>query len=288
MIFSAGSRDYTYCRSQEGFQTIQSSGFTNLIPLNAIGAIYGFFSSIGDLGLFSFRVFQEALRRPLEIDETIKQVFEIGWRSVPLLAASGFAFGIVLALETRAEMQAFGAQAMIPQAVSYGLIKDVGPVLAALLIAGRAGAGIGAELGGMRVTEQIDALECIGVDSFKYLVVTRVVACVIALPLLTTILDFAGIAGGIVATHVELHMSMGSFLNDAFSTMSWSDYIPPTVATVVFGFIIGAVSCYLGYNAAQGATGVGRASTRSVVLSSLLVILFDVIVVRFILFWFPG
>lgn len=256
-------------------------------PLNAIDSISALFGSIGDLGFFMSRVFRQALRPPFEVDETIKQLFEIGWRSLPLIIASGFAFGIVLTLETRAEMEAFGAVALIPQAVSYGLIKDVGPVLAALLMSGRAGAGIGAELGGMRVTEQIDALECIGVDSFKYLVVTRVTACVIALPLLTTIIVFAGIAGGIVAAHVELHMTMRAFMNDAFTGLGWSDYIPPIVATVVFGFIIGVVSSYLGYNAAQGATGVGRASTRSVVLSSLLVILFDVIIVKFILFWFP-
>jgi phospholipid/cholesterol/gamma-HCH transport system permease protein len=253
-----------------------------------VNLLSAFFGSVGDFGLFSFRIFREIFRRPIEIDETIKQVFEIGWRSLPLVATSGFAFGIVLALETRAEMQAFGAQAMIPEAVSYGLIKDIGPILAALLIAGRAGAGIGAELGGMRVTEQIDALECLAVDSFKYLCVTRVAACVIALPLLTAVLNFAGLAGGIVALHISLHMSTRSFLNDAFSTMSFSDYIPPTVATVAFGFIIGAVSSFLGYRASQGATGVGRASTRSVVLSSLLVILFDVIIVKFILFWFPG
>lgn len=255
--------------------------------MNTIASIYDVFGSIGDLGLFSFRVFRQIFRRPVEVDETVKQLFEIGWRSLPLIIASGFAFGIVLALETRAEMESFGAKAMIPEAVSYGLIKDVGPVLVALLIAGRVGAGIGAELGGMRVTEQIDALECIGVDSFKYLVVTRVAACVIALPILTTIFDFAGIAGGIVAVHVDLQMSTATFMNDAFSTMGWSDYVPSILTTVVFGFIIGIVSSYLGYNAAQGATGVGRASTRSVVLSSLLVILFDVIVVRFILFWFP-
>lgn len=140
----------------------------------------------------------------------------------------------------------------------------------------------------MRVTEQIDALESLAIDSFKYLVVTRIVACVIALPILTTLLNFSGLVGGMVSDLLALHMSVRLFLNNAFSTMGWSDYMPPTIKTVVFGFIIGTVSCYLGYTATQGSTGVGRASTRSVVLSSLLVILSDVILVKIILFWFPG
>ena len=158
-----------------------------------------FFHWIGELGLFGFRAIRECFRPPFEIAEITKQIFEAGWRSGPLVIASGFAFGIVLALQTRSSMEAFGAEAMIPQAVSYGLFRDVGPLVASLLIAGRVGAGIGAELGGMRVTGQIDALESLAVDSFKYLVVTRIVACVIALPILTTLLNFAGLAGGIVS-----------------------------------------------------------------------------------------
>jgi phospholipid/cholesterol/gamma-HCH transport system permease protein len=182
----------------------------------------------------------------------------------------------------------FGAQSMIPQAVSYGLFKDMGALITALLVAGRVGAGIGAELAGMRVTEQIDALEALAIDSFKYLVVTRVVACVIAMPILTTLLNFSGLIGGMASDLWALHMSWRLFINDAFGTMGWSDYVPPTLKTVVFGFIIGTVSCYLGYTATQGAAGVGRASTRSVVFSSLLVILADVVLVKSIQFWYPG
>lgn len=244
-----------------------------------------FFRSVGEVGLFGLRAIRDTFRRPFEVKETVHQLFEIGWRSSPLIILSGLAFGAVLALQTRASMENFGAQSMIPQAVSYGLFTDVGPLLAALLISGRVGAGIGAELAGMRVTEQIDALEALAIDSFKYLVVTRVVACVIAMPILTLLLNFSGLLGGMVSDLLALHMSMRLFLNDAFSTMSWSNYIPPVVKTVVFGFIIGTLSCYLGYTARQGAAGVGRASKRSVVLSSLLVILVNVILVKSILFW---
>jgi phospholipid/cholesterol/gamma-HCH transport system permease protein len=164
----------------------------------------------------------------------------------------------------------------------------MGPLLTALLVSGRVGAGIGAELAGMRITEQIDAIEALAIDSFKYLVVTRIIACVIAMPVLTLLLDFAGLVGGMAADLFTLHMSVRLFLANAFSSMSWSDFVPPTLQTVVFGFIIGTLSCYLGYNASQGAAGVGRASTRSVVFSSVLVILAEVILVKGIQFWFPA
>ncbi len=254
---------------------------------SCVGRLENFFERAGELGVFGFRAISQSFRRPLEFDETTRQIFEIGWRSVPLVAVSGFALGMVLALQTRASMAAFGAQAMIPQAVSLGLFRDVGPLFTGLLISGRVGAGIGAELGGMRVTQQVDALESLAVDSFKFLVVTRVVACIIALPVLTTILNFSGVIGGMISELVAAHVSVRLFINEAFGPMSWSDYIPFTAKTVVFGFIIGTVSSFLGYTATQGAAGVGRASTRSVVLSSLLLILSEVILVKCILFWFP-
>lgn len=239
--------------------------------------------------MFGLRAIRDAFRPPFELAETTRQIFEVGWRSLPLIIASGFAFGIVLSLQTRSSMVSFGAEAMIPEAVSIGLFRDIGPIITALLIAGRVGAGIGAELAGMRVTEQIDALESLAVNSFKYLVVTRIVACVVAMPILTILLDFSGLAGGILSDKFAPHsMSLTLYLTDAFSPMGWSDYIPPTIKTVVFGFIIGTVSCFLGYTATQGAAGVGRASTRSVVFSSLLVMLSDVILVKLILFWYPG
>lgn len=247
-----------------------------------------FFDSVGKLSLFGLRAIRDAYRPPFEFEEIINQIFEVGWRTGPLVIVSGFAFGVVIALQTRSEMVSFGATAMIPETVSLGIFTDMGPLLTALLVSGRVGAGIGAELAGMRVTEQIDALEALAIDSFKYLVVTRVVACVLALPILTLLLDFSGLLGGMAADTIALHMSFPLFLRGAFGSMSWSNYIPPTLETVVFGFIIGTLSSYLGYNAKQGAEGVGRASTRSVVFSSLLVILAEVILVKSTQFWWPG
>ena len=158
---------------------------------------------------------------------------------------------------------------------------------AALLLSGRIGAGIGAELGPMPVTEQIDALEASAVDAFRYLVVTRVVACVIALPLLTTIMNFAGILGGFAAETVATGMGVELYFNRAFSVVEMSDYIPATLKTMVFGFIIATVASYLGFNTSTGTEGVGRASTRAVVASSMLIIVVNVLLVRLILFVYP-
>lgn len=249
--------------------------------------IVSFFEKAGELALFGYRAIRELFRRPFEVEEITRRVVEVGWRSVPLVVASGFAVGIVLSLHTRSSMVRFGAGAMIPEVMSLALFREMGPLMVGLLISGRVGAGIGAELAGMRVTEQIDALESLAIDSFKYLVVTRVAACIIAVPILTTLLNFAGLVGGFISETTASHMSFHLYINSAFDQMDWSDYIPPTLKTLVFGFIIGTVSSFLGYNAKQGASGVGRASTRSVVLSSLLMILTNVILVKSIFFWFP-
>jgi phospholipid/cholesterol/gamma-HCH transport system permease protein len=249
--------------------------------------VIGFFDTAGDLGLFGGRALREAFRPPFEFSEFLEQIVQVGWRSTPLVAACGFAVGLVLSLQTRASLVRFGAQAMIPEVTALALVRDMGPLLVGLLVAGRVGAGIGAELAGMRVTEQIDALESLAIDSFKYLVVTRVLACILAMPILTTISNFSGLVGGFVGETFESHISFHQYLVHDFDDMDWSDYIPPTAKTVVFGFIIGTVSCFLGYTAKGGAAGVGQASTRSVVLSSLLMILADVILVKVIFFWFP-
>jgi phospholipid/cholesterol/gamma-HCH transport system permease protein len=243
---------------------------------------------LGGLSLFAGRVIRECFRGPLEFTEILKHVFEIGWRSAPLIVLSGVAVGAVLSMHTRATLARFGAEAMIPTALAFALVRETGPLITGLLVSGRVGAGIGAALGGMRVTEQIDALESLAVDSFKYLVVTRVLACVVALPLLTVLMNLSGLMGGFLGETVISHMSFSFFLRSAFGSLGFSDYIPPTLKTMVFGFIIGVTSSYLGYNTKGGAEGVGRASTQSVVLSSIFLIVVNVVLVKFIFFWFPG
>ena len=243
---------------------------------------------LGGLSLFSAQVVRESFRRPFEFGETLRQIFEIGARSAPLIALSGLAVGAVLSMHTRSTLERFGAVAMIPTALAFALVKETGPLITGLLISGRVGAGIGAELGGMRVTEQIDALESLAVNSFKYLVVTRVLACAVALPLLTVLMNFAGLIGGYGAEAAISGVSFRLYFSHAFNSLTFSDFLPPTLKTVVFGLIIGSTSSYLGYNATGGAEGVGRVSTQSVVFSSAFLILIDVILVKFITFLYPG
>ena len=242
---------------------------------------------VGDVALFGARALYEAVLPPYEFKETWRHVFEIGWRSLPLVALSGFAIGVVLSMHTRASLERFGAEAMIPAGLAIALIRETGPLTAGLLVAGRVGAGIGAELGAMKVTEQIDALEAVAVDSFKFLAVTRILACIIAMPLLTTIIDFCGIVGGYVAETTVSGMSAQLYFHRAFSIVEFSDFIPATFKTAVFGFIIGTVASYLGFNTTQGTEGVGRTSTSSVVFSSISIILVNVVLVKLIFFVFP-
>ena len=242
---------------------------------------------IGDAALFAAKAFREVFIPPFEFRETIRQIYELGLKSAPLIGVAGMAVGVVLSMHTRASLERFGAESMIPAGLAMALVRETGPLTAGLLLSGRLGAGIGAELGAMRVTEQIDALEASAVDSFRYLVVTRVIACVIALPILTTLMNFAGMVGGFLAETTATGMSLSLYFNRAFSLIDMSDYVPATLKTMVFGFIIATTSSYLGFTTESGTEGVGRASTRAVVLSSILIIVSNVLLVRLIFFIFP-
>ncbi len=243
---------------------------------------------IGKVGQFAFRAVRRALLPPFEFRMIGQQIVEVGSKSVVLVLCSGFAVGVVLSFHTSASLIRFGAEAMIPAVESLGFFNDIGPLVAGLLVAGRVGAGIGAELANMRVTEQIDAIESLSIDSFKLLVVPRLIACTIALPILTVFTDVAGLTGGYLAERTNSQLSLQLYVERAFSQISWASFIPPTAKTAVFGLIIGLISSYFGYTTNEGASGVGRASTNSVVVSSLLIILVDVVLVKLIFFLFPG
>jgi phospholipid/cholesterol/gamma-HCH transport system permease protein len=258
------------------------------VLVSAIVAAEDAIEWFGGLSLFTGRAVRELFRRPFEFTEVLKQVFEIGWRSAPLIILSGLAVGAVLSMHTRSTLERFGAESMIPTALAFALVTETGPLISGLLVSGRVGAGIGAELGGMRVTEQIDALDSLAVNSFKYLVVTRVMACIIALPLLTVLMNLSGLLGGYLAETLVSGASFTFYFRSAFNGLAFTNYIPPTIKTIVFGLIIGSTSAYLGYNATGGAEGVGRASTQSVVLSSIFLIVANVILVKCIFFLFPG
>ena len=250
-------------------------------------SVSSFFALIGDLSVFGLKAIRDAFRPPLEIDYLLTQIVQIGWNSLSLILASGFALGVVMTLHTRSTLVQFGAEAEIPNFQAMSFLNEIGPLVAALLVAGRVGAGIGAELANMRATEQIDAIETLSINSFKFLVVTRIVACILVLPVLTLFMNFTGIFGGFVSESLISHMSLTLYLDRAFLDIALANFIPPTLKTAVFGFIIGTVSCFYGYTMNEGSEGVRRAATNSVVVSSLLIILSDVILVKLIFFIFP-
>ena len=245
-------------------------------------------SEVGSMGAFAVRAIRVAFRRPFEVNEVMRQIYTVGWRSLPLVMTSGLAIGVVLSMHTRATMERFGAEALIPAALAIAMFSETGPLMTGLLVSGRVGAGIGAELGGMRVTEQIDALESLAVDSFHYLAVTRIIACMIAMPILTAVMNFSGLVGGFLAETAISSVSLRLYFHQAFAGINFVDYALPTLKTVVFGFIIGTVSSYLGYTATGGSEGIGRASTRSVVFSSMVLIVINVLLVRIIFLFFPA
>jgi phospholipid/cholesterol/gamma-HCH transport system permease protein len=242
---------------------------------------------IGKVSLFALRIFQDVFRRPFEGAQITRQVAEVGTKSLPLVIASGFALGTVMTLHTRSTLVTFGAGSMIPTVQALAFFVEIGPLVAGLLLAGRVGSGIGAVLANMRATEQIDGIESLSIDSFKFLVIPRVVACVLALPLLTIFMDFSGLLGGFLSEFFSSHISFHLYITRAFADFDWSNFIPPTVKTTVFGFIIGTISAFFGYTTNEGARGVGKAATNSVVVSSLLIILADVILIKCIFFAFP-
>lgn len=246
-----------------------------------------FFEFVGRVTLFGLRAIRDAFRPPYEGQYLLKQFQNIGVASLPLIAASGLALGVVMTLHTRSTLVQFGAEAEIPTFQAQAFFNEIGPLVAALLVAGRVGAGIGAELANMRATEQIDAIETLSVDSFKLLVVTRILACTLMLPLLTVFMNAMGVLGGFFSEHVISNLSWRLYIERAFGGIFVANYVPPTLKTAVFGFLIGTISSYFGYTTNEGSDGVRRASTNSVVVSSLAIILADVVLVKCIFFLYP-
>jgi phospholipid/cholesterol/gamma-HCH transport system permease protein len=254
---------------------------------NAVGEmLIGFFDWFGQLGAFCGRLVRAAILPPYEWRELLRQCDMIGSLSLPLVALAGAATGIVLSMETRDSLSRFGAKTMLPAVIVFSIIKESGPIITGLVVSGRVGAGIGAELGSMKVTEQVDAMEASGVDPFRYLVATRVLACILMLPLLTLAADFCGVFMGWIANNLQESITARLFFQNGFKTVDFSDFLPSTLKTAVFGLIIGVIACFEGMRTTGGTAGVGRSTTSSVVLASLFVILADVLLVRLILAFF--
>ena len=241
--------------------------------------VKSFLIEIGELSYFGGRFFKELFSRPFEFKELMRQCYNMGNRSLLLVGVTGFILGLVMTLQSRPTLMEFGAESWMPSMVSISIVREIGPVIIALICAGRISSGIGAELGSMRVTEQIDAMEVSGTNPFKYLVVTRILAATLMIPLLIIYGDAIALLGSAIIEYLKGDVSFLLYFNSAFNVLSFSDLIPATVKSFFFGFAIGLVGCYKGYYCSRGTVGVCEASNAAVVYTSMLLFVIDFIAV---------
>lgn len=239
-----------------------------------------YFTGIHKAYKFTALFFKEAFKRPFHLREVINQCFEVGLKSLALISLTGFIVGIVFTKQSRPSLEDFGATSWLPSLIGIAIIKALGPLVTALICAGKVGSSIGAELGSMRVTEQIDAMEVSAINPFKYLVVTRVMATTIAIPVLALYCSFVALYGSYINVHAEETVSIISFYQNAFKTINFLDITTAVFKTIVYGFTIGIVGCYKGYNATQGTRGVGKAANQAVVLAMFLIFVEEVMIVQ--------
>ncbi len=242
---------------------------------------------VGGLTQFSVEFFKQIFLPPYEVEEVRKHMIELGIKTLPIVSLTGFIIGLVLAMQTQPVLARFGAEAFLPGSVGISIVREIGPVLTALIFAGRVSSGIGAELGSMRVTEQIDAMEVSAVNPFKFLVVTRIFACTFILPILTVYVIFIALFGAYIAVVLVQNMTWEFYTGSVIKSVQFGDAIPGVAKTFVFGYIVGLVGAYKGFTASNGTEGVGRAATTAVVVASLLILIFDMVLVKVTLWLWP-
>lgn len=238
------------------------------------------FEDTGKVALFSGKFFKEVFIPPYQINEFIRQCYAIGYKSLPLVTITGFIMGLVLTIQSRPTMAKFGAESWLPSMVSLSLIREIAPVITALICAGKIASGIGAELGSMKVTEQIDAMEVSAINPFKYLVVTRILATTLMIPLLVLYADFIGIFGGFIGYNIHGQITLYRYFSDVFEHLEFLDVIPAIIKTFFFGFFIGMIGCYKGFTAENGTESVGKAANSAVVTASLSIFIIDMVAVQ--------
>ncbi|MGB5238250.1 MAG: ABC transporter permease [Flavobacteriaceae bacterium] len=241
--------------------------------------VRNFFIEVGEMSFFAGRFFKEAVKPPFEFKELLRQCYQMGNRSLVLVLVTGFIIGLVLTLQSRPTLVEFGAESWMPDMVGISIVRELGPVITALVCAGRIASGIGAELGSMRVTEQIDAMEVSGTNPFKYLVVTRILAATLMLPLLVIVGDAVALYGSAMVENFKGNVSFQLYFYRVFDALSFGDLIPATIKSFFFGFAIGLVGCFKGYNSKKGTAGVGLAANSAVVFTSMLLFVIDFIAV---------
>jgi phospholipid/cholesterol/gamma-HCH transport system permease protein len=261
------------------FATLQTTRLSEK-TLAKTKAASNFITDVADVYLFIQRIIKETFSTSFEFKEFFYQCFKIGYKTLPLISVTGAIMGLVLTIQSRPVLIDFGAVSMLPGMVIVSLIREMGPVITALICAGKIGSGMGAELGSMRVSEQIDAMEVSATNPMQFLVVTRVWAATLMIPLLVLYADALGIIGSWVGANIKGEVTFTLFFSQAFSHVGFIDLMPAVVKTFFFGAVIGLVGTYKGYNAGRGTESVGLAANSAVVLSSLLVIVVDMVAVQ--------
>ncbi len=240
------------------------------------------FVELANVYAFIARFFKEVFFPPYEFKELIKQCYEIGVRSLPLISLTGFIIGIVFTNQSRPSLAGFGATALLPALISVAIVRAMGPLVTALIAAGRVGSNIGAELGSMRVTEQIEAMEVSATKPFKFLVVTRVLASTFMIPALTMYTTLVSLLGGYLNVHQNEQTTLITFFYQVFEAITFLDIAASSVKSVIFGFTIGMVGCYKGYNSSKGTEGVGKAANSSVVTAMFLIFIEELLIMQIV------
>ena len=248
--------------------------------MRASQSLQVFFTETGAISRFVYRCFYELVRPRYEIRQFVRQCFLVGYRSLPLIGITGFIMGLVLTMQLRPSLVAYGVVSKLPVMVCLAIVREIGPVISALIFAGKISSSMGAELGSMKVTEQIDAMEVSGTNPFKFRVVTRVMASMLMLPVLTVLSDTIGLYGSYLGVNIRDHTSLSLFFFEVFNTLKFGDVLPAIIKTFFFGLAIGIIGCYKGYNSSNGTEGVGRAANSAVVVSSLVVFIIYLIAVQ--------
>jgi len=239
-----------------------------------------FLEEVGGIGSFAGRFFKEGLRPRYEWQEFFRQCYIIGYKSLPLVGITAAIMGMVLTIQSRPTLEEFGAESWLPGMVAVSVIREIGPVITALIFAGKIGSSIGAELGSMKVTEQIDAMEVSGTNPFKFLVVTRIMAATVMLPVLVVFADVLALYASYLAINLKDVVSFKLYTNQVIEYLEYSDVLPAFIKTYFFGFAIGLIGCYKGYHSKKGTEGVGQSANSAVVVSSLLIFVIDLIAVQ--------
>ena len=251
-----------------------------MVPLHTSKGWKDFFMEAGEFSRFSGRYFGQWYRPRYETSEFIRQCYLIGFKSLPLVGLTAFILGLVLTMQLRPSMVEYGVESQLPAIVGISVVREIGPVITALIFAGKIGSSIGAELGSMRVTEQIDAMEVSGTNPFKYLVITRVMATTLMLPVLVILGDAISLYGSYLGVNIRGNTSFQLYWTQIFENLSFKDVIPSFIKSFFFGLVVGLVGCYKGFTTKKGTEGVGLSANSAVVLSSVLIFLVDLLAVQ--------